>query len=108
MKGFKSTSEHFGSQYAAGGRIGFYGGGKVYKDRNTSSEFVQTKGKQDSMDSGVQPKRKGRNQAEIEAGGVKKLKPKYAKGGKTKKIRKLSRHESRMRKAGAYKEGGKV
>jgi len=61
-----------------GGKMGYKYGGQV---KNTSSEFVQTRGKQKTMDHGNQPARRGRNQAEIEAGGTKRLKPGLKKGG---------------------------
>jgi len=52
----------------------------------------------DSMDDGVQPARKGRNQQEVEAGGTKRMTPGYKKGGYVKCM-----------KGGhvAYKKGGK-
>jgi hypothetical protein len=66
--------------YHEGGKMGYAYGGQV-KPSNTSSEFVQTRGKQKTMDYGNQPARRGRNQAEIEAGGTKRLKPGLKKGG---------------------------
>jgi hypothetical protein len=65
--------------HTAGQAMGFKKGGMVKKD--TSAEFVQKKGPQKTMDSGVQPKRRGRNQASVEAGGTKRVKMKYKKGG---------------------------
>jgi hypothetical protein len=65
-----------------GAKLGFKYGGQV---KNTSAEFVAKKGKQDTMDDGVQPARRGRTQQEIEAGGTKRLKPGFAKGGKASK-----------------------
>lgn len=70
--------------YAAGDDMGYARGGQV---KDTSGEFVQKAKPQDSMDTGVQPARKGRNQAEIEAGGTKRLKPKYKKGGGVHSVR---------------------
>ena len=61
-----------------GGKMGYAYGGQV---KNTSAQFKQTRGKQDTMDHGVQPARRGRNQAEIEAGGTKRLKPGMQAGG---------------------------
>ncbi len=61
---------------------------KNYKPRrkkNTSGEFKAKRGKQDSMDHGVQPARRGKNarsQQEREAGGTGRLKPGLKKGGK--------------------------
>lgn len=56
-----------------------------YKKKNTSGEFKMKRGKQDSMDSGVQPARRGKNARsaqQAEAGGTGRLKPGYKKGGK--------------------------
>lgn len=69
--------------YKEGGKMGYAYGGRV---KNTSSEFVQTRGKQKTMDHGNQPARRGRNQAEIEAGGTKRLKPGLKKGGHIKGV----------------------
>ena len=66
--------------YHEGGKMGYAYGGQV-KPSDTSAEFKQTRGKQDTMDTGNQPARRGRNQAEIEAGGTKRLKPGLKKGG---------------------------
>jgi hypothetical protein len=66
--------------YHEGGKMGYAYGGQV-KPSNTSSEFKMTKGRQKTMDTGNQPARRGRNQAEIEAGGTKRLKPGLKKGG---------------------------
>ncbi len=64
--------------YKEGGKMGYAQGGQV---KDTSGEFVEKRGKQDTMDHGVQPARRGRNQAEIEAGGTKRLKPGMQAGG---------------------------
>ncbi len=63
-----------------GGKMGYKYGGQV-KQSNTSAQFVEKHGKQDTMDHGVQPAQTGRNQQEVEAGGNKRLKPGYKKGG---------------------------
>jgi len=63
-----------------GGKMGYAYGGQV-KPSNTSSQFEMKKGKQDSNDHGVQPAQKGRNEAEVEAGGNKRLKAGYREGG---------------------------
>ncbi len=68
--------------YAYGGQVKGYG-----KSGNTSAEFKMKKGKQDTMDHGVQPAQKGRNQAEIEAGGNKRLKAGYKHGGGVHRVR---------------------
>mgnify|MGYP003674237910 CR=1 FL=1 len=62
--------------YDQGMQMGFMRGGKVKKMGMPTS-----RGPQDTMDTGNQPARKGRNQAEIEAGGTKRMKPGYQKGG---------------------------
>ena len=67
-----------------GAKMGYAYGGRV---KNTSSEFVQKRGKQKTMDHGVQPAQKGRNQQEVEAGGNKRLKPGYKKGGGVCRVR---------------------
>ena len=64
-----------------GKEMGYAYGGQV---KDTSGEFVAKRGKQDTMDSGVQPSRRGagtRNAQEKEAGGTGRLKPGYKKGG---------------------------
>lgn len=62
----------------AGAEMGYMYGGAV---KNTSAQFKMKRGKQKTMDHGVQPARRGRNQAEIEAGGTKRLKPGLSHGG---------------------------
>lgn len=69
-----------------GAKMGYAYGGQV-KPSDTSSEFKQTRGKQDTMDHGVQPAQTGRNQAEVEAGGNKRLKAGYKKGGGVHRVR---------------------
>jgi len=77
----KKDSMH-GKLTREGEKMGFAYGGQV---KNTSSEFVAKRGKQKTMDHGVQPAQEGRNQQEVEAGGNKRLKPGYKKGGTIKK-----------------------
>lgn len=67
-----------------GAKMGYAYGGQV---KNTSAEFVAKRGKQDTMDHGVQPARKGRTQQEVEAGGTKRLKPGFKKGGGVCRVR---------------------
>ena len=81
----------------AGAKLGFSYGGRVKKygaSGDTSGEFKMKKGKQKTMDHGVQPARRGknaRNQAEAEAGGTGRLKPGLSHGGCVgKAIRKIS------------------
>lgn len=76
MEGFKKGAQVHSGLLKVGRALGFAKGGKV-----TSGEFVMKTSKQDAMDHGVQPARKGRNQAEIEAGGTKKMLAGYKKGG---------------------------
>ncbi len=69
----------------AGAKMGYKYGGQVKKygaSGDTSDEFKMKTGKQKTMDHGNQPARRGRNQAEIEAGGTKRLKPGLHKGGR--------------------------
>lgn len=69
----------------AGAKMGYAYGGRV---KDTSGQFKEKRGKMDSMDSGVQPARRGknaRNQAQAEAGGTGRLLPGLKKGGKVKK-----------------------
>ena len=61
-----------------GAKMGYAYGGQV---KDTSGEFKAKRGKQDTMDHGVQPAQKGNNEAEVEAGGNKRLKAGYKKGG---------------------------
>jgi hypothetical protein len=71
----------------AGAKMGYKYGGQVKKygaSGDTSDEFKMKRGKQKTMDHGVQPARRGknaRNQAEAEAGGTGRLKPGLKKGG---------------------------
>jgi len=67
-----------------GKKMGYAYGGQV---KDTSGEFKEKRGKQDTMDHGVQPAQKGRNQAEIEAGGNKRLKAGYMHGGGVHRVR---------------------
>lgn len=100
--------------YAEGGDMGYARGGQV---KDTSGEFDMTSKAQDTMDSGVQPKRKGRNQASIEAGGTKRVKLKFGHGGgvhKTHHARRKASKKSMPRDVKAegglakYAEGGGV
>lgn len=91
---FKSMNELLGDQLAHGQRMGFKTGGHVKQGPMVTKSM-------DSMDHGVQPaKSDGDSQQDKEAGGTKRMKPGYAKGGSK------SRHVGRMRKAGAYAKGG--
>lgn len=95
MDGFKKGAQTDPGLSRLGKVLGFAKGGQA---KNTSGEFVmKTKG-MDSMDDGVQPARKGRNQQEVEAGGTKRMTPGYKEGGYVK-----------CKKGGmtAYKKGGK-
>ncbi len=96
--------KHEGSKmgYAYGGQVKGYG-----KSGNTSGEFKMKRGKQDTMDHGVQPAQKGRNQAEIEAGGNKRLKAGYKKGGGVCRVR-MAKGTTRAKKGGLakYAQGG--
>ncbi len=92
-----NVKSHGGSVHdrlkSEGAKMGYKYGGQV-KQSNTSAEFVAKRGKQDTMDHGVQPAQKGRNQAEIEAGGNKRLKAGYMKGGGVHKVRASARRKA--------------
>ena len=77
-----------------GGKMGYAYGGQV---KDTSGEFKQKRGKQDTMDTGVQPARKGRNQQEVEAGGTKRLKPGYGHGGGVHRVRDRTKGKGKSR-----------
>jgi len=96
MKGFKQGAQTGGLE-SHGKAMGFKKGGQV-KGKNTSGEFVMKTKKQATMDDGVQPARRGRNQQEVDAGGTKRMTPGYKKGGYVKCM-----------KGGhvAYRKGGK-
>jgi hypothetical protein len=81
-----------------GKKMGYAYGGQV-KSSNTSAEFKQKRAKQDTMDYGVQPAQKGRNEAEVEAGGNKRLKAGYKEGGAVSKEAKkaIAAHVRRVR-----------
>lgn len=102
MKGFKKMGELLGDQYASGSRMGFAKGGQVKQ----SPQFKQKTEKQDSMDHGVQPaKPDGDSQQQKEAGGTKRLKPGYRKGGKAvkkggKKLTKADKHRELKKELG--------
>lgn len=64
-----------------GAKMGFAYGGRV---KDTSGEFKAKRGKQKTMDTGVQPARRGknaRNAAQAEAGGTGRLLPGLKEGG---------------------------
>ena len=91
--------------YKEGGKMGYAYGGQV-KPSNTSAQFKQTRGKQKTMDTGVQPARKGRTQQAVEAGGTKRLKPGFKHGGVC-KVR-MAKGTTRAKKGGLakYAAGG--
>jgi hypothetical protein len=66
---------------AHGKKMGYAQGGYATA-KDTSGEFKAKRGPQDTMDTGNQPARRGRTEAEREAGGTKRLKPGLKKGGK--------------------------
>lgn len=104
-----NVKNHGGSVHdklrAEGAKMGYAYGGQV-KPSNTSSQFVAKRGKQDTMDHGVQPARKGRTQQEVEAGGTKRLKPGFKHGGVC-KVR-MAKGTTRAHKGGLakYAAGG--
>jgi len=88
MKDFKQGAQCGEGVVSHGETMGFKKGGHV-KGKNTSGEFVMKTEKMKSMDTGVQPARKGRNDAEKEAGGTKRMLPGYKDGGKVDGYRKV-------------------
>ncbi len=78
-----------------GAKMGYAYGGQV---KDTSAEFKQTRGKQATMDHGVQPAQKGNNEAEVEAGGNKRLKAGYGHGGGVHRVRDRTKGRGKSRK----------
>ena len=89
-----------------GAKMGYAYGGQV-KPSDTSGEFKQKRGKQDTMDHGVQPAQTGRNQAEVEAGGNKRLKAGYMKGGGVHTVRRAGKRGGASRAAHAARRASK-
>ena len=83
-----------------GGKMGYAYGGQV---KDTSGEFVEKRGKQDTMDHGVQPAQTGRNTAEVAAGGNKRLKAGYQVGGAVKALETGARRVARGLKKGVHR-----
>lgn len=104
-----NVKSHGGSVHdrlkSEGAKMGYAYGGQV-KQSNTSAQFVAKRGKQKTMDTGVQPARKGRTQQEVEAGGTKRLKPGFKHGGVC-KVR-MAKGTTRAHKGGLakYAAGG--
>ena len=82
MKGFKQGAQTGAGVASHGAAMGFKHGGQVKKMGDGTMKVKKTG---NPSDTGVQPARKGRNQAEIEAGGTKRMLPGYGKGGKAMK-----------------------
>ncbi len=79
-----------------------------HKKKNTSDRFKMKKGKQDTMDTGVQPARRGKNARsaqEAEAGGTGRLKPGLARGGLAKAVHAVDRAAKKV--AGKTKRVGR-
>jgi len=77
-----------------GEKMGYKYGGSV---KDTSAEFVEKSGAMASMDHGVYPAQ-SRTQAEKEAGGRKRLKPKFNYGGKVHTVRDVgAKHGGHMK-----------
>jgi hypothetical protein len=70
--------------YAAGEQMGYAKGG--YASMNTDAEFLMKTSKQDTMDHGIYPAQ-STTQADKEAGGRPRLKPKFKYGGKVHAVR---------------------
>ena len=95
---FKSMNELLGDQVDHGQRMGFKSGGHVKTGQMTTKSMDSM----DSMDHGVQPaKADGDSQAQKEAGGTKRLKPGYARGGRSRK------EKPKVKKHGAHDKHGK-
>jgi hypothetical protein len=82
------------AMYKHGGKMGYAYGGQV---KDTSGEFVAKRAKQDTMDHGVQPAQKGNNEAEVEAGGNKRLKAGYGHGGGVHRVRDRTKGKGKSR-----------
>jgi hypothetical protein len=92
---------------AHGKKMGYKTGGYVAA-KDTSGEFRAKRGKQDTMDTGVQPARRGKNARsaqEEEAGGTGRLKPGLAKGGLAKAARAARRSPDHTKGKGMSKKG---
>ena len=70
--------------YAAGEQMGYARGG--YASMNTDAEFLMKTSKQDTMDNAIYPAQ-STTQADKEAGGRPRLKPKFKYGGKVHTVR---------------------
>ena len=70
--------------YAAGEQMGYAKGG--YASMNTDAEFLMKTSKQDTMDNAIYPAQ-STTQADKEAGGRPRLKPKFKYGGKVHTVR---------------------
>lgn len=73
--------------YAAGEQMGYAKGG--YASMNTDAEFLMKTSKQDTMDNAIYPAQ-STTQADKEAGGRPRLKPKFKYGGKVHTVRNVS------------------
>jgi hypothetical protein len=80
--------------YDEGGKMGYARGGQV---KNTSAEFVQTSGKQATMDHANFPVVNEASQRDKESGPRKQRRPRFKKGGGVRRVRDT-----------AYADGGKV
>ena len=85
---------------AEGGKMGYAKGGYA-KAKDTSAEFDMRSKPMASMDSGTYPPQSS-NEAEKEAGGRKRVRPKFKKGGKVARVRMITKrqkeHSDRMAK----------
>ena len=82
---------------AEGAKMGYKYGGQV---KNTSSEFVQTSGKQATMDNANFPPGHPSSARDQESGPRKKLRPKFDKGGGVRQVR-----DAHMSRRKASKKG---
>ena len=90
-----------------GKKMGFKQGGYA-EAKDTSAEFRAKRGKQDTMDTGNQPARRGgnaRSQQDRESGGTGRLRPGLKKGGRAKKYGRGGLAEAAGAAAGAAAGG---
>jgi hypothetical protein len=82
---------------AEGAKMGYAYGGTV---KNTSAEFVQTSGKQATMDNANYPPGHAASARDQESGPRKKLRPKFKKGGGVRQVRDASMSRRKASKKG--------
>jgi len=86
-----------------GGKMGYAYGGRV-TESDTSGEFVQTRGKQTTMDNANYPPGSPSNQRDKESGPRKKLRPRFKHGGGVHHVRDVGAMKGGHMKSGNYSE----